>query len=629
MLDVHTPIFMNSTIALWFLGALACLRVALRPGEHPKFDRVAWLAAAGVQLAYAAEYFFVFRYQILFESRRIFYFTVDSPYLIGHKREIQATFIVVSLVALVVAVVRVLYLQRRLALTCKVVWSGLGLSFAWFLLETVSLHSVDQWNYYTEGEMVGALLSTLGCILGVFGIGTTVGRTSKRGETRGRVRGVAPTLSPVVTLACLLYGPLAVPLSWGSWNELDGGLGAALLFAAAGVVGAWAAGFAPMSKLTAYAALFAALGVSFNLTLHPTRRPVTTADILQGMALCGLAVAACRRAFGENVWAESLLAVAPLAAHLMLRPFLPGFPGSQYLIAGPGTSVDNALFPIFPWLTQAVLGARAAKETAAVNLAAASLFGAAAGFLAWSDRGAAGFVKFPMNLPYALLSCAAVGTAFGLAPVVNAWRPMARAARWLSERWLIFFYVHFAVGQAVGLTALPSPWFVWPVVTAASIGGTWLVSSMLGPFSRRFQSLGPWIILLGLIAFAGACPGLPGAAVSGLAGVAGLVFAAQYGTLAFFLANLRTPPSWAILRPHTVETRNDRRSRPNPEVTRSDEPRDPWRDFARLALVLTLLASPEILNVLSRNVSPHSEPPVASPRISKPLPAPTHGGPMD
>ena len=89
----------------------------------------------------------------------------------------------------------------------------------------------------------------------------------------------------------------------------------------------------------------------------------------------------------------------------MLRGAKVAFPGSQYLIAGEAS--EMSLFPLCPWLTMAALGARAAGSPAMANGGAAILFAVAAAVAWLADPGPDRFVKFPMNLAYALLSAAA------------------------------------------------------------------------------------------------------------------------------------------------------------------------------------------------------------------------------
>src|SRR5262249_29592164 len=145
-------------------------------------------------------------------------------------------------------------------------------------------------------------------------VGWAAGRKPSQGRERERERerarpeaeavdvpGLA-ALAPVTALACVLYGFGHARVDGMEAVGLVGGLGAALLFAAAGVFGERAAGRFPTGRLTAGALVFAALGVSFNLALHPDPRAAVIADILQGLALCALAVAATRRRFGVNAW---------------------------------------------------------------------------------------------------------------------------------------------------------------------------------------------------------------------------------------------------------------------------------------------------------------------------------------
>ena len=176
---------------------------------------------------------------------------------------------------------------------------------------------------------------------------------------------------------------------------------------------------APLSRLAVFAVLFAALGVSFNLALHPSSRPAAWADILQGLAFSGLAVACWRRWVGVRISSDAVLAALPLLAHFLLRGSTLAFPGSQYLFAGEAG--ETSLFPLFPWLTMAALGARAASSGTAAAGAAATLFAAAAALACLSEPGPERLVKFPMDLAYALLAGAAIEAAFTLAHGLKRW----------------------------------------------------------------------------------------------------------------------------------------------------------------------------------------------------------------
>ena len=416
-----------------------------------------------------------------------------------------------------------------------------------------------------------------------------------RDERRAGGESTVPKGVPLVAaLACLLYvfghGPVAGHESW----KLVGGLGAALLFGLAGWAGAWAAGKFPLKRVAAYGLLFAALGTSFNLFIHPTTRPFWSADILQGLALCGIVVTCWRRGFGDSVWADSALAIGSLVVHFLLRPALPVFPGSQYLFAGTAGGASLSLFPVFPWLTLAVLGARAARESATVNLATASCFAIVAAFLWWDDPGRGAPVKFPMNLSYALLSCAAVGAAFALAEVLSRIEPVRLAARWLGARWLVFFYLHFAVVMGLSQLRGLSPLVVWSLLAAGSIVATWLASAALAPLKPWFRHPAPWVVVLGVVVAAGWLPGLKPPVVAGLAGAAGLVFAAHYGALASCIASVR----WSRLARFPQETKREPDARPRPWPEEDREPAADnhiGRNLIRLGVVLVVLAAPEIL----------------------------------
>jgi hypothetical protein len=416
----------------------------------------------------------------------------------------------------------------------------------------------------------------------------------------GRVTVSAPPPSPdiavlpvVTATACLLYVFGHAPVADHEAIKLVGGLGAGLLFAAAGGVGAWAAGVVPLTRLGAFAGLFAALGVSFNLALHPTTTAAAaaTADILQGLALCGLAVACWRRWAGVSALGDAVLAALPLLAYFWLEPVLPAFPGSQYLIATAGPGSDRSLFSLLPWLTLAALGAWATGQGAAVNGAAAVLHAATAAAAAWLDRETGRPVKFPMNLTYALLSATAIAAVFALAQGVKRHRAAAQAIGWLGRRWLVYFYVHFAVvyvlahlpaGRGMPAAAL------WGLMAAASLGGTYLVVRTAAPFSGLFRNPWAWAVPPAVIVAAGTWPGLPPLAVSGMAGCAGLVFAAYHETLAYLIVNANIRPLQ-----HSQEPARDRPGGEAPAAPVSTG--GPGRGLARLAAALALLALPELI----------------------------------
>jgi hypothetical protein len=454
--------------------------------------------------------------------------------------------------------------------------------------------------------------------------GALVGGAVGRPMTRG-VRTVHYTYRPapdpssipiVAGLACLLYVFGHGPVAGHDQVKLIGGLGAALLFAGAGGVGACASEHLPLPRLALFCVMFAALGISFNLALHPSTRPWASADILQGLALGALIVACWHRAFGASAGSDAILAALPLVAHFLLRPHLKPFPGLQYLIAAPGDA--RSLFPACPWLTLSALGAWASRAKPSGNLWASALFALMTLFVRWTDPGHEGPIKFPMDLSYAMLSCASVGLAFAIARVLKGRGPADRPLRWLGRRWLVFFYVHFAIVYALRQAPGPPPWAVWSILAAGSVAGTWLVSKALAPIGRWLQVPASWSLPLAPIVVAALAPGLPPLAVAGLAGLAGLVFADHYELLAFRFMN-------------------PRRAGPFPDPPRAamsstfqaDEGQPAENSFGwnliRLAVVLTLLATPELLDAAMRawqGRAPAARPRPAPPRPDPPRPTP-------
>ena len=413
-------------------------------------------------------------------------------------------------------------------------------------------------------------------------------------------------------LACLLYVFGHGPVEGFEGVKLVGGLGAALLFSAAGAAGSWASRRASPTRLVVYAVLFAALGASFNLALHPSTRPGNSADILQGMALCGLVVALWRRAFGNAAWADAILATAPLVVHLVVRPYLRDFPGSQYLFAGQGPTSADSLFPVFPWLTFAALGGRALRDSAAIDLASGVLLGlGAAAVVTFGPTGSGPvFEKFPMNLPYALLGGALVGLAFALGRFSGFKGPPAQGLRWLGRQGLVFFYAHFGVAKAVEAAHVHEPRAVWLLLAVGSLAATWLISAAASPFARWFRNPAPWLVLFGSIALAWKAPGLPPMQVTALSGLAGLVFAAYYRELAALVAGASSPAS--VTSPRRPDI---------PEVVAAG----PWHALVRAVLLVVALAAPEILAAVlgTTRAAPEVDP---TDRPGETVPSPTPPG---
>jgi hypothetical protein len=244
----------------------------------------------------------------------------------------------------------------------------------------------------------------------------------------------------------------------------------------------------------------------------------------------------------------------------------------------------------------AALGAWSVGEPWGVTGTATILFAAATAILLWLDPDTGLPVKFPMNLSYALMSCATIGAVFTLAHGLKRRSAAARGATWLGRNWLIFFYVHFAIVFVLRRLAIgPAP-VVWAVLTAGSIGATWLVVKASAPFSRQFKSPVAWYVPLALIVTAGNWPGLSPVAVSCLSGTAGVIFAAYYDTLAYVIVNLRS--GWDYPAPHW---RRDRRSR-TPEVIAGAS--GLRQTLLRLAVILALLLLPEIVGLLTGTGTP-------------------------
>jgi hypothetical protein len=179
--------------------------------------------------------------------------------------------------------------------------------------------------------------------------------------------------------------------------------------------------------------------------------------------------------------------------------------------------------------------------------------------------------------------------------------------------------VHFAVVFALGRSGIGQAVAVWALLAAGSLGATWLVAKAAAPLSGVFRSPAAWVVPLALIAAAGGWPGLPPVVVAGLAGCAGLIFAAYHGTLAYLIVNLGPiehgpfrVSMWPWSRPSPVAapsrgTGQGGRDRAQGWERERDRGRSEihepvggglGRGLARLAVVLALLAVPEVVGFL-------------------------------
>jgi hypothetical protein len=380
---------------------------------------------------------------------------------------------------------------------------------------------------------------------------------------------------------------------------------AALMFAVAGWAGSWAAGRFPVARVVIYGLMVGALGLSWNLLRQPDGHPLTSADLFQGMSVCGVTVALWRKKWGESVWAESVLGIVPMVVHFLAGPYLPEVPGSQYLWSG-SVGGGAALFPLCPWLTLAVLGAWASRERPGFNLVMAGLFAAAAG-VAWAVAGARGGPWVSSgNLASLMLACAAVGLAFALAQVLSRHEPTRRALRWLGARWLVFLFVHGLVILATGrLDVLWSSLDVWVVVGLGSLALTWLVWAALAPLKPWFRQPFPWFVLMAAVLVAGLVPGIPPWIVAVVGGGVGLFFGAHYGALASSVATWNADTLGLLIDRRRQGSAPRPEPAPKPREPEEERAREPLgageftRNVVRLLVVLVLLAAPELIGALT------------------------------
>ena len=406
-------------------------------------------------------------------------------------------------------------------------------------------------------------------------------------DVRGRV-------GFVLAVTCLLYIFGHAQVEGQEALKFVGGLGAALLFTASGAA---VAGLErrSLARAMAFGLAFAILGISFNLALHASSRPIWSADILQGMALTGIVVAIWRKTTGGGPLAYAVLAVLA-AAWWALEPSARPFWGSQYLFSAPGGG--DSLFPVLPWLALAAVGAALVDVSPSVGLALAVGFGLSAS-TAWGlGRPFGPPLKFPLNPTYALLGASLASAAFAASKLVERSKAVRAASGWLGRRWLVFFYVHLGIAFGLARLGLTRPIACWAALVVLSMVATWLISELGDRLRPVFRQPITWVVLAASTLAAGLVPGLPDVAVLAVAGSAGLLFAARYDELATL-----------TLGPPLAEV--------GPRIRALDDGGLPSY-LAKVALVVAVLVAPELLGRLPAPIGTAPRPtPEASADVGK------------
>jgi hypothetical protein len=166
---------------------------------------------------------------------------------------------------------------------------------------------------------------------------------------------------------------------------------------------------------------------------------------------------------------------------------------------------------------------------------------------------------------------------------------------WLGRNWLVFFYLQFAFVALLSRSSIRSPGVIWLLMAVGTVGATWIVSAAAAPFAAWFRRPFPWVVLLGLIVAAAVWPGMRREVLTGVAGVAGLVFASQVGALALCVTGFE--PTSTRAQDERASASQSRRFEvtPGQEITQ----RELLLNLGRLAVMLVMLATPELLGLLT------------------------------
>ncbi|HOF89212.1 MAG TPA: hypothetical protein PLZ36_14080 [Armatimonadota bacterium] len=321
-----------------------------------------------------------------------------------------------------------------------------------------------------------------------------------------------------------------------------GRLAPILFFSVSGVVNALQAKRRPLRYFAVFAGLFALLGLIYNAYWRPDFGTGIESDIPQIVAMTILATVIVEKTFRNPTLGYALVAGVLAVLHFVVGPFVPAFPGRQFLFVpldGPG------VFPLTPWLIFPMLGNIAYRlEDTTIRRIASGLAGILVAALVgsyfllpravygpfWTD-------KYAMTLGYFALSVTLLYVIYAFMRGAGA-RLIHPLVTYIGRNSFPFMFIHLIWIRLFKYLDVTNPLMVWPAVLVLTVPTVMLFDRLQkGRVEKLFLSPIAWVIY----AVALAVQLIYIRDFSLLLYLLGLVFAYEYRPLAQALKAFFTP----------------------------------------------------------------------------------------
>jgi hypothetical protein len=288
-----------------------------------------------------------------------------------------------------------------------------------------------------------------------------------------------------------------------------GRLAPILFFSVSGVVNALQAKRRPLRYFAVFAGLFAVLGLIYNAYWRPDLRGGIECDIPQIVAMTILTTVIVEKAFANPTLGYGLVAGVLFLLHFAVGPFVPEFPGRNFLFIPRG---DAGVFPPIPWLIFPMFGniayrlsdktVRIIATTLVIVLVTAMavtwpLLSREAFWPFWTD-------KYAMPLGYFLIS---VTLLFTIYAIMRGWGKalIHPLITYIGRNSFPFMFIHLiwitVFKHFAAQTAWPAhdlfyaPLFVWPLVLVLTVATVSFFDRLNKRYAEKlFLSPIAWVI---------------------------------------------------------------------------------------------------------------------------------------
>jgi len=286
-----------------------------------------------------------------------------------------------------------------------------------------------------------------------------------------------------------------------------GGFAPVFFYSVSGIVNALQARRYPLRYFAIFAALFALYGLTYNTLWRPDILHNLASDIPQFAAFMILTTVIIEKVSSRAIVGYGVAIFVILGLHYGLEPYLPPFPGRQFLFI-PG------VFPIIPWLIFPYLGNVAYRlSDRAVKIIALLLTTTTAGTLvvalgilhysgSWFEKN--WHAKYSMPFGYLLI---ALSLQFLLFTAVRMWpvRFTHPIVEYVGRNSFPFLFLHIFWIRLFMALHVYHPAIVWPSVLVLTLLAMYVVDSLNSKYlARLFTSPYAWggllVVLLANVA---------------------------------------------------------------------------------------------------------------------------------